>query len=204
MAEESREPAAEDAKSTDDAAGDAGIGHNRPAAEWKRWTKKRTFVHALEGTYSNLLKGLHELPRVYSTRDREWHGGPQSYGKPMINPMRTEVAQSIETHFHVFGPKGHNKKHGHMNSAVFYVLEGRGHDIHDGERLDYEAGDCLLVPNGVVHQHFNDSDDEQMLVLIMKAKPLFLFMHMIFQKLVDLPPKEAQPGQEVYTPPADL
>ena len=91
-----------------------------------------------------------------------------------------------------------------MNSAVFYVLEGRGHDIHDGERFDYEAGDCLLVPNGVVHQHFNDSDDEQMLVLIMKAKPLFLFMHMLFQKSVTLPPDEPVPGHENFRPPHDL
>ena len=63
MAEGSREPVTEESKSTG-GADEPGIGHNRPAAEWKRWTKKRTFVHALEGTYSNLLKGLHDLPRV--------------------------------------------------------------------------------------------------------------------------------------------
>jgi hypothetical protein len=38
----------------------------------------------------------------------------------------------------------------------------------------------------------------------MKAKPLFLFMHCIFQKVVDYPPKTAVPGQEEYAPPADL
>jgi len=181
-----------------------GEGHNKPKYIWPRWMHKRTFVRALEGTYSNLQQGLLDQPRVFHSTDYEWEGGPQSYGKPMINPMRTEVAQSIETHFHVFGPKGHNKKHGHMNSAVFYVLEGHGHDIHDGERYDYEAGDCLLVPNGVVHQHFNDSDDEQMLVLIMKAKPLFLFMHMLFQKSATMPPDEPVPGHEDFAPPSDL
>jgi hypothetical protein len=43
-----------------------------------------------------------------------------------------------------------------------------------------------------------------MIVLIMKAKPLFLFMHMIFQKVVEYPPKDPVPGQENYAPPADL
>ncbi len=73
----------------------------------------------------------------------------------------------------------------------------------DGVRLDYEAGDVLVVENGCVHQHFNTSDDEEMIVLVMKAKPLFLFMHMIFQKTVKLPPKDPTPGQEEYVPPSD-
>jgi len=38
----------------------------------------------------------------------------------------------------------------------------------------------------------------------MKAKPLFLFMHMLFQKVVDFPPKVATEKQRVYTPPKDL
>ncbi len=183
---------------------EAGIGHNRPAAEWKRWTKKRTFVRALEGTYSDLQKGLLDLPRVYSTTDFPWHGGPQSFGKEIINPADVAVCQSIETHLKAFAPLGTNVNHGHMNSAAFYVVRGRGHDIHDGVRYEYEAGDILMVPNGVQHQHFNDSPDEEMVVLIMKAKPLFLFMHMLFQKTVDLPPKTPIEGHENYEPPTDL
>ena len=33
-----------------------------------------------------------------------------------------------------------------------------------------------------------------MAALVMKAKPLFLFMHMLFQKVAKYPPKEAVPG----------
>ena len=120
---------------------EAGPGHNRPAADWARWTKKRTFVRALEGTYGELLKKPHELPRVYSTHDFKWHGGPQSYGKEIINPADVEVCQSIETHLKAFAPMGTNVNHGHMNSAAFYVLKGRGYDHHDGVKYDYEAGD---------------------------------------------------------------
>jgi hypothetical protein len=43
-----------------------------------------------------------------------------------------------------------------------------------------------------------------MAALVMKAKPLFLFMHMLFQKVVDYPPKEPHPGFEDYTPPENL
>jgi len=194
----------------DDAAKDAGgaeaaagRGHNQPEVVWERWQKKRTFVRALEGTYGDLMNHYMDVPRVYSSHEVEWKGGPQMYGKHTINPQKTDIAQSIETHIHCYGPGGYSQKHGHMNSATFYVMRGKGYDIHDTDRLDYEAGDCMLVENGCVHQHFNGSDQEEMIVLVMKAKPLFLFMHMIFQKMVKLPPKDPVPGMDIYKPPTD-
>jgi quercetin dioxygenase-like cupin family protein len=188
---------------------EAGLGHNsgaKPAEEvvWERWTKKRVFVRALEGTYGELVHELFSQPRVYSSKNLKWKGGPHFYGKKVINPQSVKVAQSIETHIEVYAPAGRSQKHGHMNSAVFYILKGKGHDVHDGRRLDFEAGDALIVENGCVHQHFSDSDEDEAIILVMKAKPLFLFMHMMFQKVVDFPPKEALPQQRNYTPPTDL
>ena len=90
-----------------------------------------------------------------------------------------------------------------MNSAVLYVVKGKGHDIHDEARLDYEAGDALIVENACVHQHFNDTGDE-MILLVMKAKPLFLFMHMLFQKVSEFPSKTGTAKQLAFTPPGDL
>ena len=171
---------------------------------WERWQKKRTFVRALEGTYGELKEELFSQPRIYHTRDMKWKGGPQNFGKKVINPQAVKIAQSIEAHVDAYAPGGHGQKHGHMNSAVFFVLKGKGYDVHDGERIDWEAGDAMIVENGCVHQHFNGDPDEEGIVLIMKAKPLFLFMHMIFQKMVVYPPKEPVPGHEDYAPPPSL
>ena len=174
-------------------------------AVWERWSKKRVFVRALEGTYGELVHELFSQPRVYKSKDWKWKGGPQNFGKKIINPQAVKVAQSIEAHLDVYAPGGYGQKHGHMNSAVFFVLKGKGHDVHDTVRHDWEAGDALIVENGCVHQHFNDDPDDESIVLIMKAKPLFLFMHMLFQKVVSYPPKTAEtPAQENYTPPAHL
>lgn len=171
---------------------------------WERWTRKRTFVRALEGTYGELIQELFSQPRIYSTQALEWKGGPQNFGKKVINPQAVRVAQSIESHVDAFAPGGYGQKHGHMNSAVFFVLKGKGYDIHDGRRIEWEAGDAMLVENCCVHQHFSDDPDEETIVLIMKAKPLFLFMHLMFQKMVEYPPKEPAPGQENYAPPSAL
>lgn len=189
--------------SRETATADAGPGHNQPEVVWDRWVKKRTFVRALEGTYGEMKQGLYDQQRVYSIHDWKWKGGPQFYDKSVINPQNLDIAQSIETHLGAFAPGGYGQKHGHMNSAVFFVLRGEGYDVHDGERIDAEAGDCMIVENGCVHQHFNKSADEEFVVLVMKAKPLFLFMHMVFQKNVKMPPKEIAPGQENYMPPGD-
>jgi mannose-6-phosphate isomerase-like protein (cupin superfamily) len=186
---------------------EAGLGHNSGAREepvWERWTRKRVFVRALEGTYGELVRELFSQPRVYRTKDLKWKGGPHFYGKKIINPQSARVAQSIETHIEVFAPGGKSQRHGHMNSAVFYVLKGKGYDVHDKRRMDFEAGDALIVENACVHQHVSTEMDDETIVLVMKAKPLFLFMHLLFQKVVEYPPKEPGPGQESYTPPTEL
>ena len=113
----------------------AGPGHNQPKeVVWERWQKKRTFVRALEGTYGELQQGLMDQPRVYKSTHWQWKGGPQLFNKPIINPQRTDIAQSIETHISCIAPGGTGQRHGHMNSALFYIISGKGYDIHDGKR----------------------------------------------------------------------
>jgi mannose-6-phosphate isomerase-like protein (cupin superfamily) len=178
-------------------------GHNKEVV-WERWQKKRTFVRALEGTYGEVYKDLFAAQRVYPSSDWKWKGGPHNYGKKIINPQAVNVAQSIECHLDAYAPGGYGQKHGHMNSAVFFVLKGKGHDVHDRKSVPWAPGDAMIVENGCVHQHFNDDPDNDAVVLIMKAKPLFLFMHMIFQKMVQYPPTTPPPGAENYQPPANL
>jgi quercetin dioxygenase-like cupin family protein len=182
-----------------------GAGHNREQpVVWERWQKQRTFVRALEGTYGDLTKTLLDQPRVYSSRNLPWKGGPQLYGKHVISPQASAVTQSIETHIEVYAPGAYGQKHGHLNSAVFYILKGCGHDVHDGRRIDWKAGDVMFVENGCVHQHFNDDADNEAILLVFKAKPLFLFMHLLYQKIVSYPPDTLPEGHEDYAPPTDL
>jgi len=169
------------------APGAAGPGHNSGKDEpviWERWTKKRTFVRALEGTYGELVHELFSQPRVYHSTDLKWKGGPQNFGKKVINPGSAKVAQCIETHIDCFAPGGYGQRHGHMNSAVFYVLKGKGYDVHDRRRIDWEAGDALIVENSCVHQHLNDDPNEEAIVLVAKAKPQII-MHLAAESHVD-------------------
>lgn len=49
-------------------------------------------------------------------------------------------------------------KHRHQGGLVIYVIDGNGYSVVDGERVDWEKGDLLLLPlkpDRVEHQHFN-------------------------------------------------
>jgi gentisate 1,2-dioxygenase len=183
-----------------------GPKHNQEQpVVWERWSKKRTFVRALEGTYSHLTKELLEAPRIIRSRDIPWKGGPNLFGKHPVAPgAAAKITQSIECHIEAYGPGTYGQKHGHINSAVFYVLKGRGHDVHDGRVIPWKAGDIMIVETGCVHQHFNDDPDNEAILLVFKAKPLFLFMHLLYQKMVTFPPNELPKGHEDWTPPKDL
>lgn len=180
-----------------------GHHHHEDAQVWERWQKQRLFVRELKGVYGEVYKQLLDQPRVYKSKEWEWKGGPALFGKKVVNPQSVEITQMIEAHIDVYAPGSHGQKHGHMNSAVFYVLEGRGYDVHDEVRYDWEAGDVCIVNNACVHRHFNADPKKRARVLIMKAKPLFLFAHMLYQKVVEYPPKDPVPGQEGFHPDND-
>lgn len=168
--------------------------------KWERWQKKRIFVREVAGKYGEIYRQLLDQPRVYKSKQKPFKGGPVLYGKKLINPQAAQVAQAIETHVEVITPGTHGQKHGHMNSAVFYILNGKGHDVHDGKRYEWKAGDACIVENGCVHQHFNDDPSQEARILVLKAKPLFLFFNLMFQKTVEYPPTEAPAGWENWKP----
>ena len=167
--------------------------------------KQRVFVRALEGTYSlkDELGRLRSLPRVIKGKDLKLDGGPQHFSRHYVEPEDGRT-QTLHIHLEEYAPGGTTQKHGHVNEAAFYILDGAGYEIHDGVRYDWKAGDACVVQNACVHEHLNTESDEEAVVLVFKAKPLFLFMHLLFQKMVHYPPKTLAPGHEDWTPPKEF
>jgi hypothetical protein len=46
------------------------------------------------------------------------------------------LTQTLQNYFHDFPPQSSNRGHGHQNEAAFYVLDGKGYEIHDDKRYD--------------------------------------------------------------------
>jgi len=173
---------------------------DKKEVKWDMWQKKRIFIREVSGKYADIYKNLLEQPRVYKSKQKPYKGGPVQYHKRMIDPQFASVIQTIESHIDIIMPGAYGQKHGHMNSAVFFILEGKGYDIHDTVRYDWEAGDACIVENGCVHQHFNGGTDRPVHAIVFKAKPLFLFFNLLFQKNVEFAPNDPIPGWENFNP----
>lgn len=156
--------------------------------------KDRIFVRSITGAYNltEELNRLRSLPRVRKAKDIKFVDGPQAYSRHYVEP-KDGITQTFHLHIEEYGPGGKSQKHGHVNEAAFYILDGAGYEIHDGIRYDWTAGDVVVVPNNCVHQHFNADPHRPARALVIKTKPMYLFMNMLFQKQVEPRPTEPTP-----------
>jgi quercetin dioxygenase-like cupin family protein len=161
--------------------------------------KERVFVRALEGAYSlkDELGRLRAMPRVIKGKDLRLDGGPQHFSRHYVEPEDGRT-QTLHIHLEEYAPGGKTQKHGHVNEAAFYILDGAGYEVHDGIRYDWKAGDVAIVHNNCVHQHFNASQTKPARALVIKTKPMYMFMNMLFQKQVEPRPTTPAPGGETF------
>ena len=179
-----------DTPETEAEIGPAGYYHSQ---------KDRIFVRAIQGEY-NLqweLDRVRAMPRVRKAKDIKFVDGPQAYSRHFVEP-KDGISQLFHLHLEEYGPGGKSQKHGHVNEAAFYILDGEGYEIHDDIRYDWKAGDVAIVHNNCVHQHFNASDTKPARALVLKTKPMFVFMNMLFQKTVEPRDTFPAPGGEDF------
>src|SRR5260370_2628212 len=159
--------------------------------------KDRVFVRGIQGQYSlkDEVARLGGLPRVIKGKDLLFNDGPQSFSKHFIEPV-DGMTQTLHVHLEEYGPGGRSQKHGHVNEAAFYILDGEGYEIHDSIRYDWKAGDIAIVHNNCVHQHFNASPTNPARALVIKTKPMYMFMNMLFQQQVEPRPTQPAPGPQ--------
>jgi quercetin dioxygenase-like cupin family protein len=163
--------------------------------------KDRTFLRGIAGDYSlkDELHRLRSLPRVVKGTKVRLKDGPQSFSRHYVEPP-DGMTQTLHIHLEEYAPGGRNGKHGHVNEAAFYILDGTGYEIHDGIRYDWKAGDIAIVHANCVHQHFNADPLKPARALVLKSKPMYMFMNMLFQKRVISRPSDPAPGAEGYEP----
>ena len=161
--------------------------------------KDRIFVRGVQGQYSlkEELARLRAMPRVRKAREIEFNDGPQAFSRHYVEP-KDGITQTFHLHLEEYAPGGKSQKHGHVNEAAFYILDGKGYEVHDGIRYDWSAGDVAIVHNNCVHQHFNASATQPARALVIKTKPMYMFMNMLFQKTVEPRPSAPAPGAEDF------
>jgi hypothetical protein len=133
---------------------------------------ERVFVRGITGNYGlkNEMKRLRSLPRVVKGKDLKLDGGPQHFSRHYMEPEDGRT-QTLHIHLEEYAPGGKTSKHGHVNEH-----------------------------NNCVHQHFNGSATEPARSLVLKTKPMFLFINMLFQETVEKEEKNPSATQGNFVP----
>lgn len=95
------------------------------------------------------------VPHVVRNRDVPWHDTPMGRLKYLIHPFGPTPLNFYDCFVQELPPGGRSGQHRHMSEEVHKVLEGKGYDVIDGKRWDWEKEDVVAIPVNAVHQHFN-------------------------------------------------
>lgn len=90
--------------------------------------------------------------------DRDWEINRQGSLKYYLMGIKFPETVLQDWMVFVHDVKKQSGKHRHQGGLVLFILEGRGATEVNGEIVEWEKGDCMLLPlhpDGVEHRHFN-------------------------------------------------
>jgi uncharacterized RmlC-like cupin family protein len=138
---------------------------------------------------------------VVKPEDTVWETTPDGRVRVLASADRDDVRLfSVDVYEQEIPAGSRSGKHWHMPDEVLYVISGSGHSLHweveaeiaeryyarvakEPTRHEFTTGDTLYVPQNTIHQHFNASDDEP-LVLLSAQNRLIKFLG--YDKVVQL------------------
>ena len=97
-------------------------------------------------------------PVVIDVTQQDWFQARQGKLKFFLDPVSFKNTPLQQWRVFIHDIRTRSGKHRHQGGLVIYVITGKGYSVVDGERIDWQAGDLLLLPiksGGVEHQHFN-------------------------------------------------
>ena len=70
------------------------------------------------------------------------------------------VMPTIACHIQMLRPGESTKAHRHTNGTIYHVVQGQGHSVVQGQKMDWEPKDVFCVPGWTYHEHVNASSTE--------------------------------------------
>ncbi len=134
--------------------------------------------------YQEALKESAEFRKTYKKRkgvikaaEMPWEEAPQGHLKHVVNEKMNTRECALDVYQQLLSPGGCSGKHRHLEEEVFFVLEGKGYDLHwdvifdcaekyswdwetEPKRFEWEEGDFVYIPPYTMHQHFNADPDK--------------------------------------------
>lgn len=116
--------------------------------------KWRDAEHALLQMRNRMAEVGGDLVLEYKTKD----GGP--------------TLPTISCNVQMLRPAEWTASRRRTSSGIFHVVRGRGATTVGDTTLEWERGDCFVVPNWSWHRHENHSRNEEAILFFMSDRPL--------------------------------
>ena len=138
------------------------MGEREAMREREAESKTRDLYEDLFRIVGENMKRAEAGKVVIRGKDQPWEQAKQGLLKHFLHPALEDTALPGWLFF-THEIRTHSGRHRHQGGLAIYVVEGRGYTTVNGQRVDWEEGDLILLPimpNGVEHQHFNLDPDK--------------------------------------------
>ncbi len=159
--------------------------------------RERARAHGEAGTadfYAQALKASEQFRNQYKDRlnvvkasQMPLERSPQGLIKHIINEQMNTKECCIEMYQQFLPPGKASGKHRHLSEEIFYVVEGRGYDLHwdvlfdcnhlmeftweeEPKRFDWAQGDFVYIPPYCTHKHFNAAPDNEARIIVINSR----------------------------------
>jgi uncharacterized RmlC-like cupin family protein len=110
--------------------------------------------------------------RAIRAGELRWEENVHGKSAYIVDSVTGFASKNLAMFIREIPPGAATGTHHHNFEAVAYVLEGRGHDVHDGRAVRWRTGDGLYIPPMVSHQHVNDDPRAPAWLLFIANWPL--------------------------------
>ncbi len=143
----------------------------------KKGNKKAKYYQEHLNESSESRKVYKEKQGVITAEEMPWEDSPQGLLKHVVNEKMGTRECALDMYMQFLDPDGCSGKHRHLSEEVFFVLEGKGYDLHwdvdfslkdeyewtwakEPKKFEWEEGDFVYIPPYSEHQHFNSDPNK--------------------------------------------
>jgi len=139
---------------------------------FKEGNLETDFYHRMLDRSKKFKEEYNKKRHVVTPEEMPWEDSPQGKIKHLVNEEMDTVECCLDMYMQEIPAGSRSGKHRHMAEEVFFVLEGKGYDLHwdafftldvkydwgwekEPKRFEWEEGDFVYLPPYTMHQHFN-------------------------------------------------
>ena len=144
--------------------------------------------------YAEALKASERFREEYEGRmnvvksaDMPLERSPNGLIKHIINEKMDTKECCLDIYMQFLPGGKASGKHRHLSEEVFYVVEGKGYDLHwdvtfdcneemefvwaaEPKRYEWEQGDFVYIPPYCIHKHFNADPQNEARIIVINSR----------------------------------